>query len=79
MDKSKFTTNPHLDSEGFTMADARCHGCAPNEPCSRSGHCERYDSPLRQHAARITLGSDPFGRRYELDSHGRYIGLDRRS
>lgn len=47
MDKTKFVVNPHLDSEGFLMADARCRGCGPDEMCPRSGHCERYDSPLR--------------------------------
>lgn len=50
MDKSKFTRDPQLDSEGFLdqyqMAYG-CHGCAPDEPCPRSGHCLRYDSPLR--------------------------------
>jgi hypothetical protein len=47
MDKTKFVVNPHLDSEGFLMADAHCRGCSPDEMCPRSGHCERYDSPLR--------------------------------
>jgi hypothetical protein len=51
MDKSKFTRDPQLDSEGFTLPDARCHGCAPTEPCPRSGHCERYESPLRENLA----------------------------
>ena len=101
MDKTRFTAGPNLDSEGFVMADARCHGCSPNEMCPRSGHCERYSSPLRCVAdalletriallpdgrpdGLITLGSDPipprdqFGRRYDVDSRGRYIGLDRR-
>lgn len=40
MDKSRFTANPQLDSEGFVMPDARCHGCAPDQQCSRSGTCE---------------------------------------
>lgn len=62
MDKTKFTANPQLDSEGFTMADARCRGCEPHEMCPRSGHCERYDSPQR-----VTLGAD----------HGIYHGLRR--
>lgn len=47
MDKNKFTRDPHLDAEGFTVSDARCVGCGPHEMCPRSGHCERYDSPLR--------------------------------
>lgn len=45
--KHKFTANPQQDSEGFTDYQAVCVGCGPNEPCWRSGHCERYDSPLR--------------------------------
>lgn len=53
MDKTKFTRDPQLDSEGFTMNDARtCYGCTPSEMCPRSGHCERYDSPLRFEEAR---------------------------
>jgi hypothetical protein len=47
--KAKFTVGPQHDSEGFTMSDAKCRGCAPDEMCPRSGHCERYDSPLRYH------------------------------
>ena len=47
MDKTKFTRDPQLDSEGFLDTAARCRGCAPGESCPRSGHCERYDSPLR--------------------------------
>jgi hypothetical protein len=47
MDKSKFTANPQLDSEGFILADAECWGCSPEEGCVRSGFCWRYNSPLR--------------------------------
>lgn len=47
MDKSKFTRDPQLDSEGFVDHSASCRGCGPAEPCPRSGHCERYNSPLR--------------------------------
>lgn len=47
MDKTKFTAQPQLDSEGFLDTTARCRGCAPEDQCPRSGHCERYDSPLR--------------------------------
>jgi len=47
MDKTKFVVNPHLDSEGYVILDAPCRGCGPDEMCPRSGHCERYDSPLR--------------------------------
>jgi len=46
-DRTKFFVNPQHDSEGFTMSDAKCVGCAPDEMCPRSGHCERYNSPLR--------------------------------
>jgi len=46
--KDKFTVNPQQDAEGFTMPDARCHGCAPADMCPRSGHCDRYMSPLRE-------------------------------
>lgn len=47
MDKTKFTRDPQLDSEGFVDPAAACRGCEPDEPCPRSGHCERYNSPLR--------------------------------
>lgn len=46
-DKTKFTANPQLDSEGFMNSSASCLGCDGNEPCPRSGMCERYNSPLR--------------------------------
>lgn len=45
--KHRFTATPQQDSEGFTDYQAVCVGCGPTEPCWRSGHCERYDSPLR--------------------------------
>lgn len=45
--KDKFLRDPQLDAEGFTMMDAKCCGCAPTDMCPRSGHCERYMSPLR--------------------------------
>lgn len=46
--KDKFTQDPQLDGEGFVVLDAPCRGCRPDESCPRSGHCERYDSPLRE-------------------------------
>lgn len=46
-DKTRFTRDPQLDSEGFVMADAKCLGCDGNEPCPRSGTCEHYNSPFR--------------------------------
>ena len=48
MNKDKFTVNPQLDSEGFIELFAPCRGCRLGEPCPRSGHCERYNSPLRE-------------------------------
>lgn len=45
--KFKFTAHPQHDAEGFTVMDAKCRGCTPDEMCPRSGHCERYESPLR--------------------------------
>lgn len=45
--KFKFTAHPQHDAEGFTVMDAQCRGCTPDEMCPRSGHCERYMSPLR--------------------------------
>lgn len=45
--KHRFVVNPQHDSEGFTNYQAPCVGCGPTEPCWRSGHCERYNSPLR--------------------------------
>lgn len=47
IDRTRFFVNPQHDSEGFTMPEAKCVGCAPEDMCPRSGHCERYDSPLR--------------------------------
>ena len=46
-DKTKFTAQPQKDSEGFTDYEARCLGCPNSAPCPRSGHCLRYNSPLR--------------------------------
>lgn len=46
--KDKFSATPQHDSEGFTMMDARCVGCGPEDMCPRSGHCERYESPIRE-------------------------------
>lgn len=46
--KDKFTATPQQDAEGFTVMDARCVGCAPTDMCPRSGHCERYMSPIRE-------------------------------
>jgi hypothetical protein len=81
MDKTKFTVNPHLDSEGFVMEDARCRGCGPDEPCPRSGHCERYSSPLRWGYAPWAVTLEPTARTrtvIELGAdHGIYHGLRR--
>jgi len=46
--KAKFTATPQHDAEGFTVQDAKCVGCAPADMCPRSGHCERYMSPIRE-------------------------------
>lgn len=46
--KDKFVSNPEQDAEGFTVLDAKCRGCTPDEMCPRSGHCDRYMSPLRE-------------------------------
>lgn len=46
-DKSKFTRDPQLDAEGFVDYKAECHGCHTRDACPRSGHCPRYNSPLR--------------------------------
>jgi hypothetical protein len=55
--KDRYTRDPQHDSEGFTLygqadactgMDAKCRGCRPDEMCPRSGHCERYMSPLRK-------------------------------
>lgn len=47
MFKTKFVAEPQLDAEGFVMLDAPCLGCGPADMCPRSGHCQRYQSPLR--------------------------------
>lgn len=46
--KNKFVHAPQHDSEGFTVMDAKCRGCEPADMCPRSGHCDRYMSPLRE-------------------------------
>lgn len=57
--KDKFVTVPELDSEGFTDHAAKCRGCSPTDMCPRSGHCERYDSPLRDGVVVLSDHSAP--------------------
>lgn len=60
MDKTKFTVNPQHDSEGFTDYTAPCCGCSTEDMCPRSGHCLRYDSPLRiPHGGSVHYQSAP--------------------
>jgi hypothetical protein len=81
MDKTRFTDHPQLDSEGFTMADARCHGCAPSEMCPRSGYCERTYSPLRYGAMPDPVDQYPQraadGNSYRYHAAGLPAGGDR--
>lgn len=69
--KDKFTANPQQDAEGFTVQDAKCVGCAPADMCPRSGHCERYMSPLREtHGVPAWMVNSVAGHEAALREHG---------
>lgn len=55
MDKTKFTRDPQLDSEGFVDTTSPCRGCSVGDHCPRSATCIEYDSPLRDQSITFML------------------------